>query len=138
LDEKDRYYRFFTPVHDFRHKKIQPMVNIDYTTDMILVGEIKEEGESKIIALGAFFKTNKPTLAELAFVTHKDCRGLGITRFLLNYLVKIGRELNYKTFGGTILLENKTMLHIIDTSGYNLTLKKIEGGVTEFAFNITK
>lgn len=138
LDEKDRYYRFFTPVHDFRHKKIQPMVNIDYTTDMILVGEIKEEGESKIIALGAFFKTNKPTLAELAFVTHKDCRGLGITRFLLNYLVKIGRELNYKTFGGTILLENRAMLHIIDTSGYNLTLKKIEGGVTEFAFDITK
>ncbi|MGB5910738.1 MAG: GNAT family N-acetyltransferase [Promethearchaeia archaeon] len=138
LDEKDRYYRFFTPVHDFRHKKIQPMVNIDYTTDMILVGEIKEAGESKIIALGAFFKTNKPTLAELAFVTHKDYRGLGITRFLLNYLVKIARELNYNTFGGTILFENKTMLHIIDTSGYNLTLKKIEGGVTEFAFDITK
>ncbi len=138
LDEKDRYYRFFTPVHDFRHKKIQPMVNIDYTTDMILVGEIKEEGESKIIALGAFFKTIKPPLAELAFVTHKDWRGLGITRFLLNYLVKIGRELNYKTFGGTILFENKVMLHIIDTSGYNLTLKKIEGGVTEFAFNIAK
>ncbi|MHA2431073.1 MAG: GNAT family N-acetyltransferase [Promethearchaeota archaeon] len=138
LDEKDRYYRFFTPVHDFRHKKIQPMVNIDYTTDMILVGEIKEEGESKIIALGAFFKTNKPTLAELAFVTHKDCRGIGITRFLLNYLVKIGRELNYKTFGGTILLENKAMIHIIDTSGFNLTLKKIEGGVTEFAFDITR
>ncbi len=138
LDEKDRYYRFFIPVHDFRHKKIQPMVNIDYTTDMILVGEIKEEEESKIIALGAFFKTNKPTLAELAFVTHKDYRGLGITRFLLNYLVKIARELNYKTFGGTILFENKAMLHIIDTSGFNLTLKKIEGGVTEFAFNITK
>jgi acyl-CoA hydrolase/GNAT superfamily N-acetyltransferase len=138
LDEKDRYLRFFTPVRDFRHKKIQPLVNIDYTTDMILIGEIKEEGESKIIALGGFFKTIKPTLAELAFVVHKDWRNLGITRFLLNYLVKIGRELNYKTFGGTILLENKSMLHLIDTAGYKLTLKKIEGGVTEFAFDITK
>ncbi|MFW9946643.1 MAG: acetyl-CoA hydrolase/transferase C-terminal domain-containing protein [Candidatus Odinarchaeota archaeon] len=138
LDEKDRYYRFFTPVHDFRHKKIQPMVNIDYTTDMILVATISDQAETKIIALGAFFKTIKPTLAELAFVVDKDWRSLGITRFLLNYLVKIGRELNYKTFGGTILLENKSMLHIIDTSGYNLTLKKIEGGVTEFAFDISK
>jgi hypothetical protein len=36
------------------------------------------------------------------------------------------------------LLENRPMLHIIDTSGYKLNLKKIEGGVTEFAFNITK
>ena len=138
LDEKDRYYRFFTPVHDFRHKKIQPMVNIDYTTDMILVATISDQGETKIIALGAFFKTIKPTLAELAFTVHKDWRGLGITKFLLKYLVKIGRELNYKTFGGTILLENKPMLHIIDTSGYKLTLKKIEGGVTEFAFDISK
>ncbi|MFX0026762.1 MAG: GNAT family N-acetyltransferase [Candidatus Hermodarchaeota archaeon] len=138
LDEKDRYYRFFTPVHDFRHKKIQPMVNIDYTTDMILVAIISDQGETKIIALGAFFKTIKPTLAELAFIVHKDWRGLGITKFLLKYLVKIGRELNYKTFGGTILLENKPMLHIIDTSGYKLTLKKIESGVTEFAFDISK
>ncbi|MFW9936725.1 MAG: GNAT family N-acetyltransferase [Candidatus Thorarchaeota archaeon] len=138
LDEKDRYFRFFTPVHDFRHKKIQPMVNIDYTTDMILVGEYSENGETKIIALGAFFKTIQPSLAELAFVVHKDWRGLGITRFLLNYLVQIARELNYKTFGGTILLENKPMLHLIDTSGYKLTLKKIEGGVTEFFFNISK
>ena len=138
LDEKDRYFRFFTPVHDFRHKKIQPMVNIDYTTDMILVGEYNENGETKIVALGAFFKTIQPSLAELAFVIHKDWRGLGITRFLLNYLVQIGRELNYKAFGGNILLENKPMLHLIDTSGYKLTLKKIEGGVTEFFFNISK
>ncbi|TFF85906.1 MAG: GNAT family N-acetyltransferase [Promethearchaeota archaeon] len=138
LDEKDRYLRFFSPVQDFRHKKIQPMVNIDYSTDMILVGLYKKKGEEKIVAIGAIFKTSKPSVAELAFVVHEDWRGLGIARFLLNYLTKIGRELNYKKFGGSILLENRPMLHIIDTSGYNLTLKKIEGGVTEFAFDIGK
>ena len=138
LDEKDRYYRFFSPVKDFRHKKIQPFVNIDYTTDMILVGEYDDNGEKKIIALGAFFKTAHPSVAEIAFVVHKDWRNLGITQFLLNYLVKIGRELNYKTFGGSILIENKSMLHIIDTSGYNLIFKKIEGGVIEFAFHLSK
>ncbi len=138
LDEKDRYLRFFTPVHDFRHKKMQPFVTIDYTTDMILVGEYSEGGEEKIVALGAFFKTVQPSVAELAFVVDKAWRGLGITRFLLNYLVKIGRELNYKNFGGSILLENKPMLHIIDTSGYKLTFKNIESGVAEFIFNISK
>ncbi|MFX1410472.1 MAG: GNAT family N-acetyltransferase [Promethearchaeota archaeon] len=138
LDEKDRYLRFFTPIHNFRHKKMQPFVTIDYTTDMILVGEYNESGKDKIIALGAFFKTIQPSVAELAFVVHKDWRGLGISKFLLNYLVKIGRELNFKAFSGSILLENKPMLHIIDTSGYKLTLKKIEEGVTEFMFNISK
>jgi acyl-CoA hydrolase len=137
LDEKDRYLRFFAPVKDFRHKKIQPMVNIDYATDMILVGEFGEKEEEKIIALGAFFKAHQPSIAELAFVVHKDWRGLGITKFLLNYLVQIGKELNYKTFTGSILLENKPMLHIINSSGYSLKLKRIEGGVTIFAFDLS-
>ncbi|MFX0004608.1 MAG: GNAT family N-acetyltransferase [Candidatus Hodarchaeota archaeon] len=137
LDEKDRYLRFFTPVKDFRHKKIQPMVNIDYSTDMILVGEYSENGEEKIIALGAFFKTVQPSIAELAFVVHKDWRGLGITNFLLNYLVQIGKELNYRSFTGSILLENKPMLHIINSSGYMLKLKRIEGGVTIFVFDLS-
>ncbi|MFX1480507.1 MAG: GNAT family N-acetyltransferase [Promethearchaeota archaeon] len=137
LDEKDRYLRFFTPMKDFRRNKITPMVNIDYTTDMILVGIDSETGQDKIVAMGGFFKTTHPSLAELLFVVHRDWRGLGITSFLLQYLVQIGRELNYKDFGGSILLENKAMLHIINTSGYTIKLRKIEGGVTEFIFSIS-
>ncbi len=135
LDEQDRYLRFFTPMKDFRHKKIQPMVNIDYSTDMILVGEFSEKGEDQIIGLGAFFKTVQPSVAEIAFVVQKEWRGLGITKFLLNYLIQIGKELNYRTFTGSILLENKPMIHIINNSGYTLKLKKIEGNVTIFAFD---
>ncbi len=137
LDEQDRYLRFFTPVKDFRHKKIQPMVTIDYKTDMILVGEFSDKGEEKIIGLGAFFKTVQPSVAEIAFVVHKDWRGLGISKFLLNYLIQIGKELNYRTFTGSILLQNKPMLHIINSSGYLLKLKRIEGGVTIFAFDLS-
>ncbi|GAH42230.1 unnamed protein product, partial [marine sediment metagenome] len=61
---------------------------------------------------------------------------LGITKYFLNYLIQIAKELNYRTFGGSILLENKSMLHIINTSGYTLKIKKIEEGVTEFAFDL--
>ena len=136
LDEKDRYYRFFSPIKDFRHTKMQPMVNIDYTTNMILVVEYSEEGKENIVGLGAFFKTYNPSLAELSFVVHKDWRGLGMTQFLLKYLAQIGKELGYKTFGGSILIENRPMIHIINSSGYNLKLKKIEEGVFEFAFDI--
>ena len=138
LDDKDRYYRFFTPVHDFRHRLVQPMVNIDYSTDMILVGEYSENGEKKIVAIGGVFKTENPSNAELAFATHKKWRGLGITKFLLNYLVKIARELKYKSLSGSILLENRAMLHIIDNAGYNLTFRHMEGGVLDFIMDISK
>ncbi|MHA2398257.1 MAG: GNAT family N-acetyltransferase [Promethearchaeota archaeon] len=138
LNDKDRYLRFFTPMKDFRHKKIQPMINIDYITDMILVGIESYNEKEKIVAMGGFFKTNQPHLAELAFVVHKNWRGLGISRFLLEYLAQIAREHNYKSFGASILVQNQAMLHIINTSGYTQILRKIEGGVTEFVIDLSK
>ncbi|MFX1392606.1 MAG: GNAT family N-acetyltransferase [Promethearchaeota archaeon] len=138
LDEKDRYFRFFSPVRDFRHKKIQPIVIIDYSKDMILVAEYTEEEEKKIIALGGYFKTFNPSIGELSFVVHKDWRGFRITKYLFDYLIKIAREHNYKSFSGSILLENKAMLHIIDNAGYMFTNRNIEGGVVEFIMDISK
>lgn len=138
LDKQDRYYRFFQPVKEFRHKKIQPMVAIDYKRDFILVAVHKEQDQKRIVAQGGYFKTNNPSMGELAFLVHEDWRGLGITKFLLNYLVQIGRELGMKTFAGTILLDNKAMLHIIDTASYPLSLKRVESNVTEFRMDITK
>ena len=136
LDKDDRYLRFFAAVRDFRHQKMQPMVNIDYATDMVLV-VMNEEGK-EIIAIGGFFKTHKPTLAELAFITHKDWRGKGITRLLLNYLVTIARELKFKAFSGSVLLQNKPMLHIITKSGYQMISSEIDSGVMDFIIDISK
>ncbi|TXT53282.1 MAG: Acetyl-CoA hydrolase [Promethearchaeota archaeon] len=138
LDEEDIYYRFFQQMSDFRHKKIQPMVTIDYTTSMILVAVHSEQSSEEIIAQGGFFKTHQPSVAEIAFLVHKDWRGLGLTTFLLNYLVQIGRELGYKEFGGSILLDNKAMLYIIDKAPYPMTLKNVEQGVMEFKMDITQ
>ena len=138
LDKEDRYLRFFTPRKDFRHKMIQPLVNIDYSTNMLLVGEYFENGEQKIIASGGFFKTTNPSTAELAIAVHEKWRRNGITKYLLNYLVRIARELNYKFFFGSILLENKPMLHIINNAGYPMISKSIEYGIIEFTFDISK
>ena len=62
----------------------------------------------------------------------------GITNFLLNNLVKIARELNYKSFSGSILVGNRAMLHIINNAGYPIISKSLDYGVVEFKFDITK
>jgi acyl-CoA hydrolase/GNAT superfamily N-acetyltransferase len=138
LNKQDIFHRFFHQMSDFRHKKIQPMITIDYTTSMILVAVHSEDSQKKIVAQGGFFKTHQPSVGEIAFLVRKEWRGLGITTFLLNYLVQIGRELGYKEFGGSILLDNKAMLHIIDKAPYPMTLKNVEQGVMDFKMNITK
>ncbi len=138
LDKQDRYYRFFAPVGEFRHTKIQPIVNIDYSTNMILVCEYTEDKVHQILAIGGFFKTHNPTIGELAFTVHEKWRNLGITKKLVNFLVTIARELKYKGLGGSILLENKPMVHIINSTGYPIISKSIESGILEFIIDITK
>ena len=138
LSEKDRYLRFFSRDRKFPHKFVQSLANIDYTTDMILVGEFFEDGEQKIVASAAFFKTHKPSTVELGIVVKKLYRRTGIAKFLLNYLVRIARELNYQFFTGSILLENKPMLHLLNNSGYPFKSKSVEYGEVLFTLDISK
>lgn len=137
LDEQDRYYRFFTQIKQFPHKRIQNMITIDYSTSMILVGQTRDE-EKKIIALSAFFKTKKPSEAEIAVVVHEDWRNQGIAHYLLNYLVQIGREMGYKVFSGTVLKQNQAMLHILKNMKYPFSVENIEGPTIEFLLDIRK
>ncbi|MGV9172400.1 MAG: GNAT family N-acetyltransferase [Promethearchaeia archaeon] len=138
LGDQERYFRFFKTIKSFRHDRVQPLITIDYSTSMILVGETMEEKEKKIIAQAAFVKSDQPSVGELSFIVHKNWRGLGITQFMLDYLVQIGRELGYKEFSGTILLDNEAMLHIINSAPYPMTLKRYASGVFEFRMDITK
>ncbi len=134
LDSRDRYLRFFTYSTSFTHTKIQPLVNIDYATNMILVGEHEGDGEKKLIASAGFFKTPDPSTAEIAIVVDDNWRGNNIARTLLDYLVIIAKELNYTYFSGSVLIENRVMLHILNKKNPDYAFKRVEGGVIDFKF----
>ncbi|MBY9015852.1 MAG: GNAT family N-acetyltransferase [Candidatus Lokiarchaeota archaeon] len=138
LSDLDKYLRFFSRDRNFSHKFVQPLANIDYTTDMVLVSECLEGGERIIVASAAFFKTHKPSTVELGIVVKKNFRRTGIATFLLNYLVIIARELNYQFFTGSILVENKPMLHFLNNSGFPLKSKSVEYGEVLFTLDISK
>lgn len=137
LGNKDRYLRFFAARRSFRHEMIKKLTIIDYCTNMILVGEHWENGQQKIIASAAFIKTNSPSTAEISIVVNERWRRNGLAKSLLKYLIEIGKELNYKYFSGTILLENKPMLHILHDVGHPLVSKEVSYGEVDFKFDIT-
>jgi GNAT superfamily N-acetyltransferase len=104
---------------------------------MVLVAEYIEKEENHIVAMGGLFKKMNPKVGELIFVTHKNWRGLGITKFLLRYLIKIARDLNYTKLGGAIHIDNKPMHHIINTVECKLDLKEIDNKFTVALIDIT-
>jgi len=74
----------------------------------------------------------------LGIVVKKNFRKSGIAKFLLDYLITIARELNYKYFTGSILLENKPMLYVLNNSGYPMKSKNVEYGEVIFTLDISK
>jgi len=138
LDKKEVYYRFFTPMRDFRRYRIKRFVNIDYTSNMLLVVIYSERGKEEIIATGGFFQTEDPSEVEMAWVVRKDWRGNNITRILLDELVKIARELRYRTFCAHVIEENAPMMHILSTTDYMLISKEREDDIIKFRIDIRK
>ena len=138
LDKKEVYYRFFTPMRDFRRYRIKRFVNIDYSTNMLLVVVNSEGGKEEIIGTGGFFKTDDPSMVEMAWVVRKDWRGNNITRITLDLLVTIARELRYRKFCAHVIEENSPMIHILETSGYPLMSKKREDDIIKYTIDIRK
>ena len=137
MNEDDRYLRFFSTSMEFGHKKIQPLTNIDYTENMILVAEDIENEPPTLIASSGFFKSNEPFTAEMAIVVNKKWRKRGIAIELLERLVDIAKEFKYKFLSGSILIENKPMLHILNEADIPVKYKRIENGVLEFSYDIS-
>jgi len=136
LDKKDWFYRFFSYEKNLGINEIKSLVNINYNTDMVLVAEYIEEEEKYIVAMGGFFKKMNPRVGELIFITHKNWRGLGITKALLKYLIKIARDLNYTKLGGVINIDNKQMHHILSSLENKLNLKEIDNKIAVVLIDI--
>ncbi|MHA1684021.1 MAG: GNAT family N-acetyltransferase [Promethearchaeota archaeon] len=132
LSDRDRFYRFFTVMKTFRRDKVKPLVYIDYSSTMIVVVSIEEAGVEKIVGSGGYFVNPNVNMAEIAFTINESYRGRGITKNLLRYLIRIAQEQGVQGFFGTILMENRPMLHIIRSLEY-----VVEATVEDSEYNFT-
>lgn len=127
LSEESIYLRFFTVVKAMPHKRLQYFSNVDYRWTMAIVGLVKERGVEKLIAVGRYGASRGSDMAEVAFLVHDDYQGIGIGKFLLNYLIKIAKANNIKGFTAEVLPENRRMLDIFYKSGYEIKSRLEEG-----------
>jgi len=127
LSEESLYLRFFTIVKAMPHKRLQYFSNVDYKWSMAIVGFVKEKGIEKLIAAGRYGMPKDSNMAEVAFLVHDDYQGIGIGKFLLNYLIKIAKANNVKGFTAEVLPENRKMLNIFCKGGYEIKSRLEEG-----------
>ena len=118
LNETDRYLRFFEVKKEFTHSKTQGEVNIDYDKIFSIGAFIGEIGKEKMIGNATYYLNPTSNMAEYSFIVSEKWRGEGIGSFLYQHLIIIAKEKGIKGFYGTIHLQNKSTVRIIQRGGH--------------------
>lgn len=104
------YQRYFTQMKHLSHEMAQQLVSLDFRDAMAIVGEIKWEGTTRLIAVGRYYRDPATRWAEVALVVQENFRRRGIADFLLRHLVVIVKEQGIIGFTADTLADNQAML----------------------------
>ncbi|MBD3186714.1 GNAT family N-acetyltransferase [Candidatus Bathyarchaeota archaeon] len=136
LEDEARIFRFFFNKRFFPRKDVQADVNIDYESNIALVGLLGDEPKNRrLIAMCSYIRDPETNLGEIAFTVRKQFRNQNLTKFMLQYLVRIAREKGLRGFKGDILWDNQAMVHIIRSSGYRIHGERTPDGGFIFSFD---
>ena len=114
------YRRFFFPVSTMPHNKMQNYVNVDYRSEMSVVGLIEEPGQEMIIAEARFARDEDSGFGDLAFFVDEKYQGLGIALYLYKLLTRLAKERGLRGFTADVMQENKGMLKVLEKGGLSI------------------
>jgi acyl-CoA hydrolase/GNAT superfamily N-acetyltransferase len=116
--------RFMSQRRDMPHKLRQEYVVIDYTSEIVLLAMVHEDGKEILAGMGQILM-DENHMAEVAFAVLDDFQNKGIGSELLQYLTVIAKRKGLHGFTADVLIENKPMLHVFEKMGFEMQ-KRVE------------
>jgi len=135
LSENSVHTRYMTRTMTFPHRDVQQLTNIDYHRDLAIVGVVPGVAGEQVVAIGQYFLETKTQVAEVAFLVHDEWQLKGMGTLLLRYLTEIAEKRGVKTFFAKVLPDNKPMLSIFQSCGYNVQTQ-FDGEVYSVRYNL--
>ena len=130
LSDRSIHRRFLSYRKDMPHERLQDLVIIDYTKEVVLVVIKGDPSNPLIVAVGQYGIDESTHTAEVAFAVRDDQQNSGIGFALLQYLTYLARRQGLLGFTADVLAENQPMLHVFEKGGFDMK-KKIDAGVYE-------
>jgi acetyltransferase len=119
LSEETIVSRFNQRLTDMPHERLARYCQLDYERELAFVAVTKESPEKEqVIADVRILKMADLETAELAILVTDEWQGHGIGTVLMDYCVRIARELEIRTLWMEILRTNSKMLHLSTASGF--------------------
>ena len=125
LSEQSIYYRYFTALkltQRIAHERLTRICFNDYDREIALVVDHKkkEAGEHEILGVGRLSKVHGANEAEFALLVSDQWHKMGIGTELLKLLVEIGRNEKLDRITGSVLFENRAMVHVCKKVGFTV------------------
>jgi RimJ/RimL family protein N-acetyltransferase len=137
LSRTSVHTRYFTYTMTFPHQAVQKLTNVDYRSDLAIVGVVPRPGGEDIVAIGQYFLDPKTQAAEVAFVVQDEWQQRGMGTFLLDYLAQIARQRGVQRFYARVLPANRAMLSIFHNSGFRVNTA-FDGEAYDITFDLEK
>lgn len=131
LSARTIYLRFLQATSQLSDEQAKRFANLDYQTQMALVGSIQEQGEEQLIGVAryALVGSGDQEAAECAVVVRDDYQQRGLGTHLLVKLVQYARQQGILAFIATVLASNSPVMNFIWKSGLHYDRKMVEPGV---------
>jgi RimJ/RimL family protein N-acetyltransferase/acyl CoA:acetate/3-ketoacid CoA transferase beta subunit len=137
LSEESVQRRYMTRTKTFPHKDVQQLTNIDYASDLAIVGAVPGVSGEEIVAIAQYFLNPETQAAEVAFLVQDEWQKKGMGTVLLDYITQVAKQRGVKRFYAKVLPNNKPMLAIFHNSGYKVNTE-FDGEVYSITYDLTK
>ncbi len=120
------------------HERLTRMCYIDYDRQiaLVVVRTNTATGAPEIVAVGRLIQEHDRREGEFAIVVSDNFQGHGLGSELLERLVDVGRKEGLDRITGTVLSDNRAMLHVCNKLGF--ASHKKTGEPTEVILDLTK
>ena len=130
LEPEDVRFRFFNLVRRMPHSQLARYTQIDYDREMAFIATAPndaDEPETLGVARAVFLGDGRE--AEFAIVVRSDLKGQGLGRALLEKLIAYSRSRGTHTVVGQVLPDNRAMLDLTRSLGFESRLLSDDGVV---------
>jgi GNAT superfamily N-acetyltransferase len=119
------------------HNKLQVFCNVDYDTEIAIIGLVGSPGNEDVVGIGAYATDAAKASAEVAFSVRDDFQRKGLGGYLFGQLVNIGRTHDISRYEAYVLTENVGMMTVFHRSGL-ITETATENGVIHIRMEVAE
>ena len=120
LSPQSKYFRFMASLQELTPEMLIRFTQIDYDLEMALIGVVQENNREVEIGVARYTTNPDGRSCEFAIVISDKWHNRGLGFRMMERLMEIAREKGLLTIEGAVLTENREMLKLSSSLGFDL------------------